>query len=77
MDWHLLSIHDVDLRTDIYLLGTDELGRDLWSRLIYGTRISLSIGLIGVALSLLLGITLGGISGYFGGIIDSLIQRSI
>ena len=77
MDRHLFSIQDVGLRTDIYLLGTDELGRDLWSRLIYGTRISLSIGLIGVTLSLLLGISLGGISGYFGGFIDSIIQRSI
>lgn len=77
MDRHLFSIQDVELRTDIYWLGSDELGRDLWSRLIYGTRISLSIGLIGVTLSLILGITLGGISGYFGGFIDSIIQRSI
>ena len=77
MDWHLFSIHDEGLRTDIYWLGTDELGRDLWSRLIYGTRISLSIGLVGVTLSLLLGITLGGLSGYLGGAVDTVIQRSI
>ena len=77
MDRHLLSIRDEGKRTDIYWLGADELGRDLWSRLIYGTRISLSIGLIGVALSLLLGITLGGLSGYLGGFIDTIIQRSI
>jgi peptide/nickel transport system permease protein len=61
----------------MYLLGGDRLGRDLFSRLIYGTRISMSIGLIGVFFSLLLGVVLGGISGYYGGKVDSVIQRSI
>ncbi len=61
----------------VYLLGTDRLGRDVLSRTIYGTRVSMSVGLVGVGLSLLLGIILGGISGFYGGMIDNLIQRSI
>lgn len=61
----------------IFLLGTDRLGRDMLSRVIYGTRPSMTIGLVGVALSLALGIFLGGISGYFGGWIDLLVQRVI
>lgn len=61
----------------LYLLGSDRLGRDMFSRIIYGTRISLSIGLISVALSLVLGIALGGVSGYYGGWVDNAIQRTI
>lgn len=61
----------------IYLWGTDNLGKDLLSRIIYGTRISLSVGLVGVAMSLVIGILLGGISGYFGGAVDTAIQRVI
>ena len=60
-----------------FLLGTDRLGRDMLSRLIYGTRVSLTIGLIGVTLSFALGITIGGFAGYYGGWIDSLSQRVI
>jgi peptide/nickel transport system permease protein len=59
------------------LLGTDNLGRDLFSRVLSGGRISLSIGLVGVFLSFILGITLGGISGYYGGFPDFIIQRLI
>ena len=61
----------------LFVLGTDEQGRDLWSRLMYGTRTSLTIGLLGVAMSLVLGVVLGGISGLYGGVLDTVIQRII
>jgi peptide/nickel transport system permease protein len=59
----------------IYLLGTDHLGRDIFSRLLYGARISLSIGLIGVSITFLLGVIFGGLAGYFGGWVDNSIMR--
>ena len=75
MDRHLIGPKDPT--QPFYILGADRLGQDLFSRLIIGTRISMSIGLIGVFLSLILGIIIGGISGYFGGGIDTAIQRLI
>ena len=59
----------------LYLLGTDRLGRDVLSRIVYGTRISLTVGLFGIFVSFAIGLVLGGISGYYGGWIDNLIQR--
>ena len=61
----------------IFLLGTDRLGRDVLSRIIYGTRISLTVGLLGIIFSFIIGITIGGLAGYFGGWVDNLSQRAI
>jgi peptide/nickel transport system permease protein len=77
-DRHLIGVGgDAKPEETLFLLGTDEQGRDVWSRLMYATRISLVIGLAGVVLSLFLGILLGGISGYYGGVMDVVIQRAI
>ncbi len=60
-----------------YIFGTDDIGRDGFSRLIYASQVSLSVGLVGVFLSLVLGIILGALSGLLGGIVDNIIQRTI
>jgi peptide/nickel transport system permease protein len=60
-----------------FFLGADEIGRDVFSRLLYGARISLSVGLVAIAVTFVLGVTIGGISGYCGGAIDTGIQRVI
>jgi peptide/nickel transport system permease protein len=74
---HLIGVEEGDASQTIFLLGTDVQGRDLWSRLMYGTRISLTIGLLGVTASLVLGVVLGGLSGFYGGVTDTIIQRTI
>lgn len=74
---HLISVEGAEAEETLFLMGTDVQGRDLWSRLMYATRTSLIIGLVSVALSLILGVMLGGISGYYGGLIDTVIQRII
>ena len=74
-DIHLIG--PLNPNDTMYLMGTDKLGRDLFSRLIHGTRISMSIGLIGVTISLLLGVVLGSISGFYGGWVDLVVQRVI
>jgi peptide/nickel transport system permease protein len=70
-------IGPLDPSQRIFLLGSDRLGRDQWSRIMHGTQTSMTIGLVAVTLSVVLGIVLGGISGYFGGWIDQVIQRLI
>ena len=66
-----------DPNQTVFFLGADRLGRDVLSRIIMGTRISMSIGLVGVAVALVIGVSLGGLSGYYGGWVDNLIQRLI
>ena len=61
----------------MFLLGSDRLGRDMLSRILYGMRISLSIGLLGVTVSFILGMLFGGLAGYYGGWVDDLVQRAI
>src|SRR6266480_782533 len=64
-----------DARYPIYLCGTDQFGRDILSRLLYGSQISLSIGIIGILLSFSIGMTVGAAAGYFGGTVDNVIMR--
>ncbi|MHB0868413.1 MAG: ABC transporter permease [Chloroflexota bacterium] len=74
---HLIGVEGAKAEENIFIMGTDLQGRDLWSRLMYGTQTSLTIGLVSVAISLFLGVLLGGLSGFYGGAIDTLIQRVI
>jgi len=78
-DRHLIGVSSEYGTTEssLFLLGTDDQGRDQWSRLMFATRVSLLIGLVSVGLSLFLGVLLGGLSGYLGGLYDTAIQRAI
>lgn len=81
--YRLLGLWDTDIHMGgveegtMYLLGADSLGRDILSRVVYGARVSFTVGLLGVLLSFIFGLTIGGISGFYGGWIDNLIQRAI
>lgn len=61
--------------TTAHILGTDPLGRDVWTRLVYGTRVSLSVGLVAVSIYTSIGVILGGVAGYFGGRVDMVLSR--
>jgi len=75
---HLLGVgNGAKAEESLFLIGTDIQGRDMWSRLMYATRISLTIGLVSVVVSLFLGVALGGLSGFYGGWIDTGVQRLI
>jgi peptide/nickel transport system permease protein len=76
-DVHLFGLGPDAGPAKLFIFGSDRMGRDMFSRIVYGARISLSVGLIGVFISLFLGVLLGGISGYFGGFVDTIIQRVI
>jgi peptide/nickel transport system permease protein len=73
-DLHLFGLKE---GKGVFLLGTDKLGQDVFSRILFGARISLSIGLVGIAISLVLGISIGGASGFYGGVVDIIVQRLI
>jgi peptide/nickel transport system permease protein len=74
-DLHFFGASDPEI--PVFLLGSDLIGRDVFSRVIYGGRISLTVGLIGIAISFVLGMLLGGAAGYFGGVIDDAVMRVI
>lgn len=73
-DLHLFGVEE---EGTLFLLGTDRLGRDMFSRIIQGTRISLTVGLAGISVSFVLALILGGLSGYYGGALDIAVQRLI
>ncbi|HET7265077.1 MAG TPA: ABC transporter permease [bacterium] len=73
-DVHLLG---VDAPARLFLLGTDQFGRDLFSRLLYGSRVSLMLGILVVVISFPVGMVLGGIAGYYGGLVDNVLMRAV
>ena len=77
MDWHLFGVENVEEVGPVFLLGGDKFGRDIFGRVLFGGRISLTLGLVGVSISLFIGLLLGGLSGLYGGVVDNVIQRLI
>lgn len=77
MERHLFLPADDAPDARVYLLGSDSTGRDVFSRLLYGAQISLSIGLIGITITLVMGFLVGGLAGYFGGRIDFIAMRGV
>lgn len=73
--YHLFGVADPQNKCRFYLMGADHVGRDLFSRIIYGSRVSLSVGLLGVLITSILGFLIGGISGYYGGKTDWILMR--
>ncbi len=83
-DWSFLGVATLNVHlfcvksdTPVFLLGSDASGRDVFSRLLYGAQLSMTVGLIGVAVSFAIGIVLGGMAGDFGGFVDALVMRSV
>jgi peptide/nickel transport system permease protein len=83
-DYHILwiirsNVHlfGVDAPGRIFLFGSDYLGQDIFSRILYGAQVSLSIGILGIIISTIIGMMVGGIAGYFGGVTDFLLMRTV
>ena len=77
MERKLFQLESEDPHARVYLLGADDTGRDIFSRLLHGSRVSLSIGLIGVSITLMMGFFVGSLSGYFGGTFDFIAMRLV
>lgn len=72
-----IHLFGVDEPGRFFILGSDQLGRDLFSRILYGAQISLSVGILGIVISTLLGMIIGGVAGYFGGVADFILMRGV
>lgn len=77
MEHKLFGVQSDDPNDQVFLLGADAFGRDVFSRLLYGAQISLTIGLVGISITLTLGFLIGGLAGYFGGVFDFIAMRIV